>query len=149
MATRRKKAQIGQSSEDAASAARALVASINAHDVGLLISLLTGDHVLIDGLGARMGGLEKLKKAWTGYFSMVPDYWIRIDQELVSGTTVVLLGTAGGTLAVGGRVDPENRWSVPAAWRAVVASGRIVEWQIYADNEPIRAHMRRAGLIGS
>jgi len=32
---------------------------------------------------------------------------------------------------------PENRWSVPAAWRAVVRGGRLAEWRVYVNVEPI------------
>ena len=27
-----------------------------------------------------------------------------------------------------------NYWRIPAAWRVVVADGKIKEWQVYADN---------------
>jgi hypothetical protein len=33
-------------------------------------------------------------------------------------------------------------WKVPAAWRAVVRDGLIAEWQVYVDNEPLRASLR-------
>jgi ketosteroid isomerase-like protein len=36
-----------------------------------------------------------------------------------------------------------NYWKTPASWRAVVKDGRISVWQVYADNEPIRAIMRK------
>ncbi|HEY1939222.1 MAG TPA: nuclear transport factor 2 family protein [Candidatus Angelobacter sp.] len=37
----------------------------------------------------------------------------------------------------------ENFWKTPAAWRAVVKDGKIAVWQVFADNEPIRAIMRK------
>jgi hypothetical protein len=40
-------------------------------------------------------------------------------------------------------MDKQNYWKTPAAWRAVVKDGRISIWQVYADNEPIRAIMRK------
>ena len=39
----------------------------------------------------------------------------------------------------------ENRWKTPVALRAAVEDGLIAEWQVYADNEPIREKMRLAG----
>jgi SnoaL-like domain len=39
--------------------------------------------------------------------------------------------------------ERQNFWKTPAAWRAVVKDGRISIWQVYADNEPIRAIMRK------
>ena len=39
----------------------------------------------------------------------------------------------------------ENTWLLPAAWRAVVRDGRIAQWQVYCDTEPVAAIMRGAG----
>jgi hypothetical protein len=36
-----------------------------------------------------------------------------------------------------------NFWKTPAAWRAVIKEGKVAVWQVYADNEPIRAIMRK------
>ncbi len=47
--------------------------------------------------------------------------------------------SAGGSEAT----RNENSWTMPAAWRAVVKDGKIALWQIFADNEPIRAIMRK------
>jgi limonene-1,2-epoxide hydrolase len=30
---------------------------------------------------------------------------------------------------------------VPAAWRAIVQNGKIAEWRVYADNQPLRKLM--------
>ena len=38
------------------------------------------------------------------------------------------------------------REGTPAALRALVRDGRIAEWQVYADNEPIREQMRAASV---
>ena len=39
---------------------------------------------------------------------------------------------------------PENRWKTPVALRASVEGDRISEWQVYADNEPMRKLMAKA-----
>ena len=44
---------------------------------------------------------------------------------------------------VDGRLEAENRWETPAAWRAVIEHDRVAEWRVYADLEPLRAVMRR------
>jgi hypothetical protein len=44
----------------------------------------------------------------------------------------------------GGKMDKQNFWKMPAAWRAVVKDGKVALWQVYADNEPIRAIMRKS-----
>ena len=58
---------------------------------------------------------------------------------------VVAFGRAGGTfLPGGGKLLPQNQWETPAAWRAFVGGGEVVEWRVYCDNEPIRQEMRDA-----
>jgi len=42
----------------------------------------------------------------------------------------------------GGRALEWVAWTVPTAWRAVVRNGQVAEWQVYADNEPLRASLR-------
>jgi RimJ/RimL family protein N-acetyltransferase len=43
--------------------------------------------------------------------------------------------------AAGEELPAENRWTLPAAWRARVDAGLVSHWQIYADNEPVRQLM--------
>jgi hypothetical protein len=74
---------------------------------------------------------------------MVPDYWVRIDHGVLAPEYIALFGAAGGTLAVEGETPPENWWETTAAWRAVIAEGRVIKWQVYSDNEPIRALMKK------
>lgn len=117
------------------------VARISRHDVASLMGLMTPDHRLIDPGGAVVSGLERLRTAWQSYFDMIPDYWITVEETLAHDDTVMLVGRAGGTYAPDGRLLPAHRWQVPAAWRAVVRDGRVAEWQVYADNEPLRIIM--------
>ncbi len=83
-----------------------------------------------------------MRQSWNSYFAMVPDYELRIDQRVTVGNMAVLLGKAGGTYWTGGEFLPENKWQTPIAIRAVVRDGLVHEWQVYADNEPIRKLMR-------
>lgn len=87
-------------------------------------------------------------RAWQAYFGMFPDYWIRVEEAIESGDVVVLLGTAGGTYSVAGRLEAENRWETPAAWRALVRDDRVAGWRVYADNEPVRVAMGRVSHSG-
>jgi hypothetical protein len=48
-----------------------------------------------------------------------------------------VFGAAGGTIAAGGKLPPQNEWRTPAAWLAVVESGLVKEWRVYADNKPV------------
>ncbi len=117
---------------------------INSRDPRAIVDLLSPDSVFIDSLGSRVQGREKLRAAWDGYFKMVPDYSISHDEIFRHGDTVAMFGSAQGTFSQGGQIRKENFWNTKAAWRAVVSNGKIAVWQVYTDNEPIRAAMRQA-----
>lgn len=119
-------------------------AAINRHDLEALVELMAEDHVFVDSLGSRVEGRQNMLKGWQAYFGMVPDYTITIQETFEQGSVVVALGSAQGTFAPHGELLPENRWSTPAAWRAEMRAGKIAEWRVYADNQPIRDIMRRA-----
>jgi limonene-1,2-epoxide hydrolase len=115
---------------------------INEHDVPAIVSSLSDDHVLVDSLGNELTGRDKLRSGWKGYFKMCPDY--RVSHESIStcgfrssAELVSVFGTAGGTIAKNGTLPAENKWQVPAAWQAAVREGKIVRWQVYADNKPV------------
>jgi ketosteroid isomerase-like protein len=116
---------------------------INARDVDSLSVLMTPDHRFIDSLGSVIVGRETMRQGWRQYFQMVPDYRIEITRSFTDGVEVVLLGSAGGTYARDGQMKSADAWQTPAAWHAVVRDGLIAEWQVYADNEPIRQRMRK------
>jgi ketosteroid isomerase-like protein len=119
------------------------VSRINSHDVTGLAALLTPDHRFIDSLGNLATGRDTLTNGWRQYFAMVPDYRIEVTRVLESGGEVLMVGTARGTCAQGATLSAENAWSTPAALRARVQEGLIAEWQVYADNEPIRRCLAR------
>jgi ketosteroid isomerase-like protein len=116
---------------------------INSRSPDAVCGLLTEDSVFIDSLGNRMVGMDALRKAWTGYFKMVPDYAVSHSEIFANGDTVAMFGDAQGTFAKDGQLKKEDSWKTPAAWRAVVRDGRIALWQVCADNEPFRAIMRK------
>lgn len=125
------------------SVVRAFVDAINRQSAEDIAQLMTEEHTFIDSLGARVTGRQAMKKAWEGYFRMVPDYTITVEETFSSGPVVVMLGAAQGTYSQDGALKPENRWQTPAAWRAVVRGSSVAEWRVYADNEPIRQIMAR------
>lgn len=122
--------------------AREFVEAINGRNVEEIALLMTEDHVFIDSLGTRVTGRQQMKAGWSGYFGMVPDYSITVEETLTSGQVVVMLGTAQGTYSTGGALKAENKWRTPAAWRVRVEGSLVAEWRVYADNEPIRQIMR-------
>jgi ketosteroid isomerase-like protein len=104
---------------------------------------MSEDHRFIDALGSIVQGREQMRKGWIGYFGMVPDYRIACEEIIERGDIVAAFGTAGGTYSPDGSMMDENRWEVPAAWRARVVDGLVSEWRVYADNEPIRQLMAK------
>ena len=121
-----------------------LIAYINSHDVDAIAALLTSDHRFVDSLGGVTQGREALRAGWRQYFRMVPDYQIEVERTLADGPLVVLLGVARGTYTTDGTLSAQNAWSTPAALRALIQDGLVAEWQVYADNEPIRRRMAAA-----
>lgn len=117
------------------------VDAINRHDVKSLVDLMTEDHTFIDSEGSSVKGREEMRKGWIAYFTLIPDYQISISETMQTANSVGLFGIARGTYAVKGKLLEENKWEIPAAWRAVVRDNRISEWQVYADNEPVHRIM--------
>ena len=106
------------------------LAAINGHDASALTALMAADHVFVDSLGNRVHGAKSMDAGWRGYFAMCPDYWIRGDHAMAEGEAMLVAREAGGT------IDGES-WRTPAAWRAVIRDGSVVEWQVFADNKPV------------
>ena len=106
------------------------VTGINDHDVRAIAELMTTDHVFVDSVGNRVHGAASMEIGWRKYFTMCPDYWIHIDHMMAEGDAVLAVGEAGGT------VDG-MAWRTPAAWKAVVHDGKLLEWRVFADNKPV------------
>lgn len=117
---------------------------INARNAEAICALMTANGEFIDSLGNVLQGEGKLRAAWEGYFKMVPDYSISHSEIFAEGNIVAVFGSAQGTFSKDGQLAKENFWKTPAAWRAVIKGGKIAVWQVYADNEPIRAIMRKS-----
>jgi len=111
---------------------------INEHDVTGIIDMMSADHVFIDSLGINTRGKETMRSAWDTYLMFFPDYLIKPKDFISKNGMVAVFGTASGTLAVDGKISPENKFEIPASWTAVVKNGKIAKWRVYADNEPVR-----------
>ena len=118
--------------------------AINRHDADALVALMTDNHVFVDSLGNEVQGREKMKAGWQGYFAFCPDYWVTHESIFGEGRSVAVFGAAGGTIATNGKLLSENKWRTPAAWLAVVESGLVKEWRVYADNKPVYDIMTKA-----
>jgi len=114
------------------------IAAINGADVEQICRLISEDHTFVDSQGNRMSGIDNLRTAWTGYFGLFPDYKIEATELLQNDATVAVFGYAGATYRGScNGTGEENHWRIPAAWRAVVADGRIKLWQVYADHSVV------------
>jgi len=107
---------------------------INRGDTGGLGRLSSPQLRFFDATGARF---RLTADGWRGYFSDFPDYRIRVQRILADGNTVAVFGSASGSFHGGSSVGRPARWKFPAAWRAVVRAGRLLEWQVYCDVEPM------------
>jgi ketosteroid isomerase-like protein len=132
-------------SNPAESVAKAFVRAINRQDVEGLVALMAPGHRFVDSLGNVVEGREKMRAGWAGYFKMVPDYSIAVEETICDGPIVLLLGVAEGTYSPQGDLKIENRWKTPVALRAQIEDGLVAEWRVFADNEPMREKMRKNG----
>ena len=133
--------------ESSISVAHAFASAISRRDVASLADLMTENHRFIDSLGNIVEGREKMRAGWAGYFHMVPDYAIAIDETYEKDAVVVMVGSAQGTYSPDGALNHDqmmtNHWQTPAVFRAVIENAKVAEWRVYADNEPIRKLMAK------
>jgi ketosteroid isomerase-like protein len=122
------------------------VERLNAHDLDGMVALLSQDHRFLDSLGTEARGRETLREGWRAYFRMVPDYQVVVERTFNDGRDVILVGVARGTYTADGKLSKVNAWTTPAVWRARIGGDLLEEWQVYADNEPIRRCMARASV---
>src|SRR5262245_45629129 len=127
--------------------AHRFVVAINRRDADALCDLMTDDHRFVDSLGTIVVGREMMRVGWRTYYTMVPDYTIRIEETFSSGNVVVMTGEAWGTYSPDGTTREVNRWTTPAAWRVVVSGDRVAEWQVFADNDSIRRRMEAEPML--
>jgi ketosteroid isomerase-like protein len=122
--------------------AHAFVRAINRHEIEAMEALMAPEYRFVNSLGEQLEGREILREGWIRYFQMVPGYTIDLEESYAIGPVVVLLGVARGSYAADGQEQPESDWETPLAVRVQVSEGQVVEWRVYADNEPIRRRMR-------
>ena len=115
------------------------VKAINSGRAEKVVQGMHLDAVFIDSLGNRIEGRKALLDGWRGYYQLFPDYRIEVEGMIVEDQEALLRGWASGTLRRGGRTAEGGNWRIPAAWRAVTDSRRVLLWQVFADNKPVYA----------
>ena len=68
-----------------------------------------------------------------------------MKETVVRDNKVAFLGIATGTFSHDGALKPENSWTVPAAWRAVIEDERVAVWQLYVNTEAMLRILERLG----
>ena len=109
---------------------RRWLAAINDHDVDGLATLMAPEFLFVDSLGNEMQGAATMIPGWRGYFTMCPDYWIRVHDVAPAADATLIAGEAGGTI-------DGTTWQVPAAWRIVIHDDQVAEFRVFADNKPV------------
>jgi len=85
----------------AENAAQDFVRAINRHDVEEMMALMArATGCRFDGQVVE--GREKVRACWVGYFHMVPDYSIAVDETISDGPVVVMLGARRNYTPEGG-----------------------------------------------
>jgi ketosteroid isomerase-like protein len=112
---------------------KAFIAAINQRNPSEISGLMTEDHTFVDSGGRIQSGRENMTAGWKAYFRMFPDFEIQVENMLGDKALVAVFGSASGTYNGKRGLVSENRIEMPAAWKAVVANGKIKHWQVYAD----------------
>ena len=113
------------------------VEAINSANIEMLAGLMTEDHTFIDADGSEHSGYQKMRDGWQDYFSLVPDFEIKIHDHFERDNSVMLIGTAEGTFIDNGEIKAENHWKVPAAWRVKISNNQVAIWQLFTNQEPM------------
>jgi hypothetical protein len=124
----------------AVAAVIAFIDRINHTDIDGLIDLMTDDHTLSILDEPPVSGLERLRRAWQGYFDAFPDYVIYPRRIVEDGARVALLGhTTGSHLGL----PDEQEALEDVIWTAEARDGRLSRWSIVEDTPQVR---QRLGL---
>lgn len=128
--------------------------AINTYDVDKICALMADNHTFIDAQGTEVTGKDKMREGWTGYFAMFPDYKIEVTDifdkresklvrqktggsmmmEYVNYEFIAVFGFASGTYG-GKNTNDENRFRLPASWKAIIEGGKVKLWQVYCDTK--------------
>jgi len=130
--------------EVAASTVEAFAAAVNAADLEALVERLAPEHRFIDSLGIEIVGREAVRIAWRRFFDAFPGYSMRIDTVFGDRRQVALFGAALWPAAAAG-----STVEAPAAWRAEIAKGKILEWQVYSDSSLLHRVAGGSGRRGA
>ncbi len=102
--------------------ALAFVQACNTRNAEALAAILAPDVVFQDSRGGRIEGRAAMLEALTRVDAIAPDLRVEIDKSSRRGDTALLTGRS---------ITANPVLSCDTQWRAVVADGKLVEWQAY------------------
>lgn len=117
------------------SVALRFVEAINARDSEGLVKLQTEDFTFIDMGGDVFHGRD----GWQGYFSAYPRYKIHMQQILIGGNDVAIIGKTTGS-----HVAPEIEEKETVLWIAEIRDGLVAKWRIYSDIEEAKKKIQKS-----
>lgn len=107
--------------------------AINNHQVDEIVSLMSDDHIFIDGQGNTSMGKQGMSEGWKGYFELFPDYTIEVTDIIAGEPVIGLFGFVHATYKNIADESNSNFWKTPASWKAIVENNKIKHWQVYCD----------------
>lgn len=124
--------------------ALAFIDKINAHDVDGIVGSLSADYEFVNSSGDHFHGSKFMRDEWAAQFKKHPDFKIRIGRVVADAEAVAIFGYSEGTYAPDGKLVPENRWSVPAAFLLMSREGKISYFESFSDASMVYDMMQAA-----
>jgi len=115
------------------------IQAINDHNVDKIYSLMSEDHIFIDGYGDKHIGKTGMKEGWHQYYKIFPDYKVEITDVLENDSIIGLFGYASATYKNIKDERKSNFWRTTAAWKAKVEDKKIKYWQVFCDYTRLQA----------
>ena len=82
----------GMKSDQPIDVVLAFLDRINAGDVPGMCELMCEDHLFVDALGNQVKGRETMRKGWSGYYKLFPDYKVSHEEIFAQGNVVAAFG---------------------------------------------------------
>ncbi len=109
--------------------------AVNDNNIQAMESLLADNHIFIDSNENEIVGRAKVIKIWKHHFENVDAYSVKVDKMFGKDGCVVFTGEVSGFIRDKNKAD--KFWSVPLAWKVKVNDGKILQWQVFENTQPI------------
>jgi len=103
---------------------------------------MTEQHSFIDSMGNVARGREQMQAGWAAYFMMCPTTRLP-SRKPTARARPSSCWASPRNLYPRRQAQAGESLEDPRCLRALVEDGKVAEWRVYADNEPIRERMRK------